>query len=242
MFVDLHCHILPCVDDGADSLNEACELILQAQKCGTTVMAATPHYNNRNRCKRRLNKSYVKTAFYDLKEEVKRRGIDVSLYLGSELLATENIERLNRDDELITLNNSRYILVEFDFGEKKEFVIETIKKLFSYGLVPIIAHPERYDFLRNEPYIICDLLNYGCKVQINKGSPLGNYGEHAKKYSKWLLDNDFVHVIASDCHSVSFRDADMQGIYEWLLLNYPKDKIIKLMHGNPKKILMDSDI
>lgn len=242
MFIDLHCHILPHVDDGADSYIEAIELIRQAVNSGTTILAATPHVNNRHQTKMHLKKADIIEKFKELKEVISENGIQVSLFLGSELLADSMISELHKDNELITINGSRYILTEFSFDERFDNVMTYCRELKLFGYIPLIAHPERYLFFSGSYERIYDLLNIGCKFQINKGSPLGKYGENARKISEKMLNDDMVHIISSDCHSPSIRNSDMTEIYEWLITRFSMKKISEWTHDNAKRILLDMNI
>ena len=114
--------------------------------------------------------------------------------------------------------------------------------MISFGYIPLIAHPERYNIFSDSYERIFDLLKLGCRFQINKGSPLGRYGESAQKIALRMLNDNIVHVISSDCHSPSNRNSDMSEIYEWLLGKYPLDKITEWTHDNAKRILLDLNI
>lgn len=242
MFIDLHCHILPQVDDGADSYIEALELISQAVKSGTTILTATPHFNNNYQGYRDVNKKIIIDKYKKLKNVISEKKIPATVFLGSELLADSNIPQLHFNNELITINGSRYILTEFTFDEKIENVLSYCKQLLSFGYIPLIAHPERYTFFSDSYHLLYDLIDIGCKFQINKGSPLNKYGEKAQKLAIRMLEDNFVHVISSDCHSPSNRNADMSDIYEWLLDRYPLDKVSEWTHDNAKRILLNLNI
>lgn len=242
MFIDIHCHILPGMDDGADSAEESLELITQALNSGTSAMLATPHYLNPRQCSQSNNRDTILSAFRSLKALLKAENIPVSLYLGSETLITPFFEEFYSESDIITVNRTDYILVEFPFDERISVVLRHIDFIFSLGLIPIIAHPERYLFFQSSPNGVVSLLNRGCIFQLNKGSPLGKYGNDAQKLSVWLLENDLVHIIASDCHSPDRRDADMGGIYNFLVSRYSENKINRMLHDNPKRILLGEKI
>lgn len=242
MFIDLHCHILPSIDDGADSISESLEIISGAYNTGTTVMVATPHSNNNSKCPFPVTRAGLNDAYKSLTSIIADNNISVKLFLGAELQADENLEYLYRTNEIVTINGSRYVLVEFYFDEDIRNVYKYTDQLLSMGFVPIIAHPERYDFFDDTKSDIYKLLNMGCKIQINKGSPLGSYGRYSKELALWMLNNDFVHLIASDCHSASRRNADMSELYVWMLDKFSQNRINGLLHDNPKRILLDMNI
>lgn len=242
MFIDMHCHILPGMDDGADSAGESIELITEALNSGTDAMLATPHYLNPRQCSRNNNRDTILCAFRELKSLLKENNVPVSLYLGAETLLTPYFEEFYSESDIITVNRTDYILVEFPFDERISVVLRHIDFLFSLGLIPIIAHPERYMFFQSSPNDVRSVLNRGCIFQLNKGSPTGKYGAAAQKLSVWLLDNDFVHIIASDCHSPDRRGADMGDIYNYMIARYSGNKINSLLHDNPKRVLLGEKI
>ncbi len=241
MFIDMHCHILPHIDDGADSTLDAAEIISDAYKTGTRIMVVTPHYNYPEKIRCSINKSELTEKYKEFIGEMNKHVNGMKFFLGSELLANDKIPELHRNNELITMNGSRYILTEFYFNENVKNVYTYIDRLRSFGFTPIIAHPERYGFMQ-EQSIIENLLNKGCKIQINKDSLLGNYGTKTKENAFKMLENDYVHIIASDCHNPTSRNADMSELYVQMLEKFPQSRINKLFHDNPKRVLLDIEL
>ncbi|MCD7828358.1 MAG: capsular biosynthesis protein [Clostridiales bacterium] len=242
MFIDIHCHILPGVDDGADSAADSFEMLEQAYNSGTTAVVLTPHYLNKNRSRAGISRDDIVNAYRKIKEDTAERNIPVKLYLGCELLCSAGISEKIKDGHIISINGSRYVLSEFYFNEKPENAFAFTEELVSCGYVPVIAHPERYGFLHENPAAIGRFLDLGCLLQVNKGSPLGVYGREAEEYSKWLILNELAHCIAGDCHDTVRRNADMGDIYRWMLPIFEKDYIMYLLHDTPKRILLDKDI
>ncbi len=241
MFIDMHCHILPHIDDGADSSLDALEIISGAQRTGTKIMVVTPHYNYPEKIRHNISKSELTEKYKEFIAEINKHVNGMKFFLGSELLANEKITEIYRDNEFISVNGSRYILTEFYFNENVRNVYTYIEKLCSFGFTPIIAHPERYSFMQ-EQHFIENLLNKGCKIQANKGSLLGHYGTKAKDNALKLLYNDYIHIIASDCHNPTSRNADMSELYVKMLEKFPQSKINKLFHDNPKRVLLDIEL
>lgn len=242
MFIDIHCHIVPAVDDGAENFDEACDIIRSAASSGTSVMVATPHFNNPFQGRYGDDKKTVHEKYSELKSIAASEVPSVTLFLGCELLATDNIREVLSNNNFFSINGSRYLLTEFTFDENISNVKRYIDIIMSFGLIPVIAHPERYLFLENSYEEIYAMAEKGCLFQINKDSPLGKYGEKANKLSRWFIRNDLVHLFAGDCHGVYHRNANMTGLYEWLINFYPVTKINSLIHDNPKRILLDLNI
>ena len=149
--IDLHCHILPGVDDGSPDAETSLSMARHAAESGVTAIAVTPHCNlpgfRRNYrgpdYRRRLN---------DLRELLTQENIPLRLYSGAEVFADpSNIRTLIEQHELITLGGSRYLLVEFDFGLPGSVLLRTLEAIAQRGLVPVVAHPERYDAVQRDP-------------------------------------------------------------------------------------------
>lgn len=240
--IDIHSHIIPGVDDGAASETEAAVMLRLAVETGTKAIVATPHYYNRWQCTVSSSKRLMDERFERFRAFIDNADIDMRVYQGAELFGVNNITELVRHGEIITLNGSRYVLVEFDFEDDFARVRYCTSQLVSSGYVPVIAHPERYGFLQKEPSNVYWFLEHGCLLQINKGSPLGRYGSGAMKYSRWLLENRFVHAVASDCHSPFRRTSDMSRTHEWISLNFGQSYANTIFEENPMMILMDEQI
>ena len=240
--VDIHSHVAPSLDDGADSIEESLEMLEFAAKSGTTHLAVTPHYLNKSQCRFNVRKSDIENAFSLLCEKKEKAGISIELFLGAEHFGVTDILRYAEEGELLPINKTRYILVEFDFSDDIRRVSFVLKTLSNFGLVPIVAHPERYDFLQNDPSGVFSLLEKGCLLQVNKGSPLGKYGLGAQALSKWLLDNHLVHFVASDCHSPFKRTPEMRPAHEMLTYRLGAAYADRLFFENPMRVIKDEPI
>lgn len=242
VLIDIHSHIIPTIDDGAASKTEAAVMLRLAAESGTTDIVATSHYYNRWQCTVPSSKKMLTKAFEDFKQFIEASGIAINVWQGAELFGVNNIAELARHDEIISINGSRYVLIEFDFDDDFARVRYCLAQLKAAGYVPIIAHPERYNFLQNTPGNIYWFLEQSCLLQINKGSPIGRYGDEAMKFSRWLLENRLVHCVASDCHSPFRRTADMSRTHEWISLNFGQDYARTIFEENPGLILRDKKI
>ena len=144
---DMHSHLLYGIDDGSKDISESITLLKEAEKQGITELMITPHYieDSKYNCN---NKEKIK-RFNELKEEVEKEKINIKLYLGNEVLINENILKLIKNKEITTLNNSKYILIEFPLGKMLYNTKDLIYNLIVKGYVPILAHPERYRIFQN---------------------------------------------------------------------------------------------
>ena len=191
--IDIHTHVLHNCDDGSDSLELSIEQITNMIDKGVTDIVLTPHYMN----------SYVQTdaniinkQFIELSKATADMKID--LHKGGEIFLNTGVED-NIDRELC-IGNTSYILVETNMGEFTNDIYKILFKLVKRGFRPILAHPERYNYIMNDPEMAEDFLHRNVYLQINAGSILGLYGHRIAKTAWNLINNGFAHFIASDNH------------------------------------------
>ena len=213
--IDIHTHVIPNVDDGCESIDEAIEMIVKSKTNGVNTIICTPHFILNRFTKSALE---IKTEFEKLKEEVKSRNIDVNLLLGQEIYYTEKVDifKMIEEKKLLTINDSKYVLIEFDFIDKPNDLEEILYEFKVNKLVPIIAHVERYDWITLEDVLI--MKANGAKIQINSNSCLKLSGHKKYVFTKKLLKNSLVNFIASDMHS--FRPTTLkEACVKWKFTN-----------------------
>lgn len=240
--IDIHCHILPGIDDGSLSLNESLIMSQCAAGGGTRKIVATPHYFNDYQNPRPITKTEVRQAFNELKNFLRMSKSPIELYMGAEQYGVSNLASLIENDELITINDSRYLLIEFSLDDDIERAKYVLGQLDDYDIIPILAHPERYDFIQDEPSRIFWFLENGCLLQVNKGSITGRFGEEAEGISHWLVRERMASFVASDSHGPYQRTADMSEAYQYACYSCGEEYAYELFNGNPQKVLDDEDI
>lgn len=175
--IDLHCHILPGVDDGSPDAEISLSMARHAAESGVTAIAVTPHCNLPG-FRRNYRGPDYRRQLNDLRELLTQENIPLRLYSGAEVFADpSNIRTLIEQHELITLGGSRYLLVEFDFGLPGSVLLRTLEAIAQRGLVPVVAHPERYDAVQRDPGLAAWCFSRGMLLQLNKGSLLGLLGQ-----------------------------------------------------------------
>jgi protein-tyrosine phosphatase len=194
---DLHCHILPGVDDGARTMEDALEMAMVAAANGTRVIWATPH---RKDITEGFSISYVMDLLAELNAELDRRGVDLRLLSGM-----ENHLDLELPDEIangraLRLNDSRYALVEMPFFGSPNYLEEVLFQVQVHGVTPVLAHPERIESVQNDPSLLARLVERGMLSQVTAGSIVGLFGGRVKRLTHNLLRSGLIHVIASDAH------------------------------------------
>ena len=238
--IDIHSHVLPFVDDGADDMDTAIEMLTMAKGNGTSVIVATPHCNMPGVFDSDIQR--IKKVFIDLKNEMKIRETGIHLAMGMEVFGTEDTAEKLSDGKLLTINNTKYPLVEFDFLEEEEYIFYVLSKIIDKGYVPVIAHPERYECFAQRPEELFNLYKMGAVIQINKGSVLGAFGEKAEMVSDIILSHRLAAVAASDAHSDIYRTTDLSGFAKYLDENYGDGCSPLLLKENPGRILQNKDI
>lgn len=238
---DIHCHILYGVDDGADTLYESVEMAEIACDGGTEVIAVTPH-SYVSETKLNFWTDDFNNRLSEIQTAIDKAGIHVKLVPGQEIFGRGNFVEHLKSGDLITLNGSRYPLVEFPFTEHSENVFNKMQKLIAEGFVPVIAHPERYAFVTENFDSLVKLKKMGCLVQINTGSITGNFGRTAQSLASKMLGLRLVDVVASDGHSPFMRTPFLSDAHEYISVNYSAKYAELLLSENPKAILQDKKI
>ena len=239
--IDTHIHILPNLDDGANSMDEAINMAKLAFDSGVKAMVVTPHSNQINGFKNYNGNNLIDT-FRRFKNELIKHKIDLKIYLGMEILASNDLVEKIINNKVIGLNKSRYYLIEFYFDDTVSDIEMILKEILKIGKIPLIAHPERYVNVQKEPWIIYRWLILGCLIQINKGCILGHFGKNTQITAKKLLDYRLVTVVASDGHSSMYRRPNMNEIQDYLELNYGIEYADKLLYMHPKAIIENKKI
>ena len=229
--VDLHTHILPHLDDGAFDLETSVRMADLAARSGVFHMAATSHGNYYD-----YTLEEYRENFERLQAELRDREIPVKLYSGMEIFMDEKAADLLDLGELLTLNGTRYVLVEFDFEENVEKVYKYIADLQTRRYNIVLAHPERYLFVQRDPEFAYFLAEQGCALQVNKGSVLGQFGRRCRNLAEQFLDDGIVSVLASDAHDFEYRTPSMNRLVAYLERRYPKKLSRMWLSENPSRI------
>ncbi|SMB88937.1 protein-tyrosine phosphatase [Desulfonispora thiosulfatigenes DSM 11270] len=225
--VDLHSHILPEIDDGSKSMEETLKMGRIAASQGFNKIIATPHY---------IEGEYTITKD-KLLETIKRvnacfqkENIKLEVLPGAEVYLSPSLPAKLKAGEISTLNNSPYILIEFPMRDIPVYTEDILYEVRLLGYKPVIAHPERYSKVMEDPNYLKSLIEQGNYVQINSMSITGGLGERVKKTAQILLKHKMVHFIGTDAHSPRARSPKIQGAIEqmkkWTDENY-LEKILK---------------
>lgn len=225
--IDIHTHILNDVDDGAQGIEESIEMLKEQEKQGVTDCILTPHFKRHGEEKQKL----IENQFSKLLERTKQEGININLYLGKEVYYKEQILEL---EEQLCINKTPYVLVEFS-TRVDPAIDDAIYNFKVLKLKPIIAHVERYEYLKKDDY--SKLKRTGAMLQLNAAAINGTEGFKRKKLAKYLLKNELIDIIASDSHNMLKRRPNLLKAYNIVTKKYGRAYADKLFIDNPKKII-----
>lgn len=233
--IDIHCHILPNVDDGSLNIEMSLDMIAAAYDSGVRSMIATPH------CCPGLFDNYagndLQQAWDELYHAVHAAGIPIHLYQGMEIMAFDDLPVFLQKGGVWTMNGTPYFLIEFSFNEDPTFCRKILSSCIDVGYLPIIAHPARYFFVQDDPSHVYEWYAMGCGIQLNKDSLLKRHGHKAYEISNSLLRHHLVSCVASDAHSSNIRTTDLDEVREFLLNEYSEEYAYMLLEENPFRIL-----
>lgn len=237
--IDIHCHILPAVDDGPHDMAETLDMCRLSLEEGVTAVFATPHLFNGMFATERDS---ITAAYREVTATLTAEGIPLNLYLGSDLHLTPRILEHLKGEEALTLNGGRYFLLEPSFRLLPPNLGETVFSLISEGFVPIITHPERNDqFLRKEERLL-ELLGLGALCQVTAMSVIGEFGQACQQFSRKLMEAGAVHFIASDAHSAGWRRPGMAAALKVAEGLIGPEGARKLVLDNPQAVVNDLPI
>jgi protein-tyrosine phosphatase len=229
--VDIHCHILPDLDDGATEESVSQKMFEMAARDGIRDLVATPHSNYQ----------------YEFDPEINRRkrdqlqqsmGETPQLHLGCDFhLSFENIERAKTDHARYSINGKQYLLVEFADTNIPPHTDQIFLDMLSRGLVPIITHPERNPILANQPDVIAKWIETGCLVQVTAGSVTGRFGKRALRSTQTLLKRNMVHFVATDAHNLTTRPPVLSEARDTIAREISQEVAEAISEANPRAVI-----
>jgi len=209
--IDVHCHILPDIDDGAESLEDALEMGRKAVQDGVTAIVATPHHRDGEF---ENDDARVRDQVERMKLELSAHGIPLRLLPGQEVRYYDGLlDDLERKRGVMTLNDSKYLLLEFPPQEVPSGILEAMHEFRVLGIVPIIAHPERNKEIAADPSLMERLVQAGALGQVTSQSLIGGFGNRVQTTALRLCRQNLIHLVASDAHGMRRRPYRMKEAY-----------------------------
>ncbi|MDD2628854.1 MAG: tyrosine protein phosphatase [Limnochordia bacterium] len=239
--VDIHTHVLPGLDDGADSMEEAVAMLRTAEEAGIASAIATPHFLMKDEWE-----SYIHAAqlsFAELTKQAAGNGLGISLHLGFEVEFDSGLLNINDVTPLTLAGTGVYLLLELPLNQIPPCVEEVLFRVLVKGVIPIIAHPERNAVVYHQPEFLHWLVEQGALLQVNAGSLLGVFGTRVREVAWSLLEAKMVHVIASDMHRKSGHRGVCYGQVKQELQGRIEPHYLKaLLEDNPSAVLAGREV
>ncbi len=233
--IDIHCHILPGVDDGSKDLSESLEMARLSSGDGVRKIVATPHVYDGGRD---ITPVEIAEKVEELNIELKRNNIGLEIVPGAEISATCDIEKgLSSGAFQLLGEGGRYILIEPPFEILPSHIKQVVFDLLIKGITPIIAHPERNRQIMSDPNILADLVEGGALAQVNAGSLTGRFGSGAKRTAEILVTHNMIHFIGSDGHSSKYRTPRIQDGVKAIESLIGSDRAREISSLNPEAML-----
>ena len=233
--IDLHCHILPGVDDGAKTMEDSLDMARHAASEGIDTIVATPHHQNGKYVN---EKSRIFEQVNELNKRLIEEKIPVKILPGQETRIYGQLVQDYIDGKVLTLNNThKYLFVELPSSQVPQFTEQLLYEIQSNGLTPIIVHPERNSRLIEQPDILYNLVNKGALTQVTASSLIGYFGAKVKRFSLDLIDSNLTHMFASDAHNTNKRNFHMREASE-IILKEHGEETLGLFYENVNQIIL----
>jgi protein-tyrosine phosphatase len=232
--IDLHSHLLPGIDDGSKDLAMSLAMASMASADGISTMACTPHilpgvYNNSGPA--------IRKAVTRLAERIAEAGIPISLVAGADVHIAPDLDVRLRDGRALTLNNSRYLLLEPPHHVLPPRLEDLVFGLQAAGYVPILTHPERLSWVEGHYDLIRRLVSSSVLMQITAGSVMGRFGRRPRYWAERMLDEGLCHLLATDAHNTEQRAPRMADARDFVAQKLGDDEATNLVLRRPQGIL-----
>lgn len=237
--IDLHCHILPQLDDGPDTLIESLMMAEEAAAQGISRILCTPHHNIG---KYWNPKNKVIMAVAEFQKILDENKILITLYEGQEIRISGNLyDQVQKNLLLFIDEGNKYLLIEFPTETIPVYTKKLFMNLINHGIRPIIVHPERNEYFANHLDQLADLTEIGALSQMTAPSYLGNFGSQVKLNAQKMIELGLIQLIGSDGHSINHRKVRLAEVYSELAKDYSPD-FVEELKNNAETIFDGGDI
>lgn len=232
--IDLHCHLLPGVDDGSASMAISLQLAKEAVENGVTYALLTPHHMNGTYTNHKADVLAQTEAF---QQQLDEHQIGLTVFPGQEVrINGDLLDAFDQDDILFADGDNQYLMLEFPDDNVPTYTTEMIFQLQQRGIIPVIVHPERNTRIMKHPDILYELLEKGCLSQITASSYVGTFGEKVETFSRQLIEAGQGYIFASDAHHLPGRKYEMRQAFEKLTSEFG-DELAQRYEDNAKAIV-----
>lgn len=232
--IDLHCHLLPGIDDGSSSLNVSLKLAANAVQDGINYALLTPHHMNGVYIN---HKADILRMTSEFQKELTNHNIGLTVFPGQEVrINGDLLNALDRDDILFADEGGKYLMLEFPDDDVPAYTSDMVYQLEQRGITPVIVHPERNTMIMRHPSLLYELLQKGCLSQITASSYVGTFGEKVEHFSQRIIDAGQGYIFASDAHNLPGRKYEMRAAFSKLSREFGGE-LAKEFEENAKNII-----
>lgn len=236
--IDIHCHILPGLDDGPTTVEEALLMARVAVNEGIKHIIATPHHKNN---KYENNKQGILGQVLNLNNILHQENIPLTILPGQECRIFGELLEDYRKDEILTLSNTSFLFIEFPTSNVPRYAEKLFYEIQMEGLTPIIVHPERNKEIIENPNVLYNFIKNGALSQVTAGSIAGYFGKSIQKFSKQLIEHNLTHFLASDAHNIHNRSFKMNEGYNVIEKEFGVE-FIYMLQDNSEMLISDKSI
>jgi protein-tyrosine phosphatase len=236
--IDIHCHILPGIDDGAKSIEDSLSMAKHAASEGITKIIATPHHKNGKYDNVGLD---IKERVDELNQLIQSQNIPLKILPGQEPRIYGDILEDYENGEVLTLNDTKYMFIELPSNHVPRYTKQLLFEIQLAGVLPIIVHPERNQEIIENPNVLYKLVEQGAATQVTASSVAGYFGKSIRKFSHQLIESNQAHFIASDAHNLNGRSFNLKEAYNVIGKEFGMD-LVYFFQENAELLIEGSTI
>jgi protein-tyrosine phosphatase len=235
--IDVHCHLLPFIDDGARDWEAAMAMARTAVGYGTTQIIVTPHWTGAPG-----ERETILERLAEFRTRARAEGLPLTMHTGNEVVLVPRLLDALKEGQAFTLGGSSYLLLETAQLEQGAFTHAALFQLQSHGYRVILAHPERVRSWQHSVEEVRELIQRGCYLQVNAGSLMGGFGNSARKTAEEFLRRGWVSLLATDAHSPNSRPPLLGQAFSRCAELIGAQRALKLVEENPARVLRDQEL
>ena len=235
--IEMHCHILPGIDDGAEDMKQSLQMLRIAMEHEIVGAIVTPHGSARDASRERAEKIRRLCRVFRAEAEC-RLDVIFPIFPGQEILYSSEVRHYLDEGKLLTMADTRYVLLEFMPATPYSAIFGAVREMRMGGYVPILAHVERYNTLR-EGDRLSELIESGAKIQMNYSSVGGSWHSRTTKWCRRQLEEQNVHFLSTDMHDPVHRKPDTEAADKWMQKHLEPEYIRMLVQGSARAILVE---
>ena len=237
--IDMHCHILPGIDDGSKSWDETKEMLRISYDEGVRLIVTTPHHHKRRGI---CTSAQYKERLVKIRKLAEEIDPKFKIIPGMEVNFDHDVLEKLQNKQLQTMGNSSYVLIEFSPSDDFDYIRQSLQQVQMLGYYPILAHVERYSCLVEEVEDVAYLVDMGVYIQVNAGSIIGNSGRTVKRFIKELMDERLVHFVGTDAHRSTGRAPKIQESAKYVEKKFGEEYALEIFRKNGMKMIKNQII